>query len=511
MHTVTFSLDGGHFLDGTEESITVKDESTVKRPSDPEKESCKFINWYSDEDGTSLFDFDTPITQDTTIYAKWESEPINNPRYFTIKYSTSYSGAGTTTGIPENSQSVAEGSKPARPTDPVLKEDEKTYVFEGWYDTESNEPFDFEQPITGNKTLEAKWSDSYYDDNGYTVGDEAGLVAWSEAVLDNPKLNCTLERDIMLTAVSDGESNWNPVKNYSGTFDGNNKTISGMKITGEAKISTGLISNLESDGTVKDLGLIGVDINISSDLSIEVGAIAGISRGIGTAITNCYSTGTISVTVEGQKVAYAGGIIGQNNSSTITACYSSGTITAREGGVYAGGITGQNDGADAKITACYSSGTITARNAAREGGVYAGGITGQNDGADAKITACYFTGSVSAGTQGNGGYVCAGGIAGETRNGSTITACYSTGSISSYSTYAGGICGISSSTVDTCYWSSSGGTAIAGIGDGTDNTLKVENDDWLTAINTMNTKLNEVGATYKYTNGDSDRPLIIHP
>lgn len=477
MHTVTFSLDGGHFLDGTEESITVKDESTVKRPSDPEKESCKFINWYSDEDGTSLFDFDMPITQDTTIYAKWESEPINNPRYFTITYS--YSGIGTPTGILENPQSVAEGSKPIRPADPVLTENGKTYVFEGWYETGSNEPFDFEQPITGSKTLEAKWSDSYYDDNGYTVGDEAGLVAWSEAVLDNPKLNCTLERDIMLTAVSDGESNWNPVKNYSGTFDGNNKTISGMKITGEAKISTGLISNLESDGTVKDLGLIGVDINISSDLSIEVGAIAGISRGIGTAITNCYSTGTISVTVEGQKVAYAGGIIGQNNSST--------------------------------ITACYSSGTITARNAAREGGVYAGGITGQNDGADAKITACYFTGSVSAGTQGNGGYVCAGGIAGETRDGSTITACYSTGSISSYSTYAGGICGISSSTVDTCYWSSSGGTAIAGIGDGTDNTLKVENDDWLTAINTMNTKLNEVGATYKYTNGDSDRPLIIQP
>ncbi len=477
MHTVTFSLDGGHFLDGTEESITVKDESTVKRPSDPEKESCKFINWYSDEDGTSLFDFDTPITQDTTIYAKWESEPINNTRYFTITYS--YSGTGTPTGIPENPRSVAEGSKPTRPSDPVLTENGKTYVFEGWYETGSDEPFDFEQPITGSKTLEAKWSKSYYDDNGYTVYDVVGLKAWNTAVASKSSLDCTLAENITLPPVNDGESNWDPVKNYSGTFDGNNKTISGMKITGEAKISTGLISNLESDGTVKNLGLIDVYIDISSDISIAAGAIAGISRGPenGTTITNCYSTGTISVTVEGQKDAHAGGIIGHNYISNITACYSSGTI-----------------------------------NAASEGGVFAGGITGQNDSADAKITACYFTGSVSAGTQGNGGYVYAGGIAGETRDGSTITACYSTGSISSYSTdtaYAGGICGESSSTVNTCYWSSSGGTATKGIDEGTDNTLKVENDDWLTAMNNMNTKLNEVGATYKYTNGNSDRPLII--
>lgn len=41
-------------------------------PTSPSKEGCQFDGWYVDEDLTEEFDFDTPITKDITLYAKWD-------------------------------------------------------------------------------------------------------------------------------------------------------------------------------------------------------------------------------------------------------------------------------------------------------------------------------------------------------------------------------------------------------------------------------------------------------
>ncbi|MDD4077550.1 MAG: InlB B-repeat-containing protein [Bacilli bacterium] len=45
---------------------------TVKKPTVPVRDGFTFLGWYSDEDKTVKFDFDTKITEDITIYAKWE-------------------------------------------------------------------------------------------------------------------------------------------------------------------------------------------------------------------------------------------------------------------------------------------------------------------------------------------------------------------------------------------------------------------------------------------------------
>ena len=64
------------FNDGKNKS-TLEVEGSVRKPADPLKEGYKFIGWYN---GNKLFDFDSDITEDITLVAKWEKqeEPSNN-------------------------------------------------------------------------------------------------------------------------------------------------------------------------------------------------------------------------------------------------------------------------------------------------------------------------------------------------------------------------------------------------------------------------------------------------
>ena len=81
-YTVTFESNGGSDVP----SATVNHGDTVSKPSDPAKDDATpnvtaagdasahdFIlkGWYTDEALTTPFDFDTPITSDITLYAKW--------------------------------------------------------------------------------------------------------------------------------------------------------------------------------------------------------------------------------------------------------------------------------------------------------------------------------------------------------------------------------------------------------------------------------------------------------
>ena len=45
----------------------------VEKPEDPTKEGFNFKGWFSDEALTKAYDFDTTVTGDVTLYAKWEA------------------------------------------------------------------------------------------------------------------------------------------------------------------------------------------------------------------------------------------------------------------------------------------------------------------------------------------------------------------------------------------------------------------------------------------------------
>ena len=67
-YTVTFNTQGGSTVD----SQSVKEGEKATRPAvDPTLTGSTFDDWYTDDTFTTVFDFDTPITGDTTIYANW--------------------------------------------------------------------------------------------------------------------------------------------------------------------------------------------------------------------------------------------------------------------------------------------------------------------------------------------------------------------------------------------------------------------------------------------------------
>ena len=65
-YTVTFK-DG----ETTLSTETVNEGGTVTKPADPTKEGYDFVNWYSDLELTTEYEFTSAINEDTTIYAKW--------------------------------------------------------------------------------------------------------------------------------------------------------------------------------------------------------------------------------------------------------------------------------------------------------------------------------------------------------------------------------------------------------------------------------------------------------
>ncbi|AGN27104.1 hypothetical protein A3206_04325 [Candidatus Methanomassiliicoccus intestinalis] len=65
---VTFNSNGGSELDNLQVEIGTK----ITKPADPAKDGYSFIGWYLDNDLTVLFDFNTEINENTTLYAKWD-------------------------------------------------------------------------------------------------------------------------------------------------------------------------------------------------------------------------------------------------------------------------------------------------------------------------------------------------------------------------------------------------------------------------------------------------------
>lgn len=180
------------------------------------------------------------------------------------------------------------------------------------------------------------------DDGSYTVYTADGLLAWNEAAQSDPSLNCALTADINMTG-----KEWTPVGmsiNYSGTFDGQGHTITGLNISSSSK-AVALFGDIGGAGKVMNLQL--------KDVTYKGGtAMGGIAHGNNGTITACSVMGTLTNTTNNGAV----GGIAAINSGTITACWFNGTIT---GGSNVGGIAVFNLNAGSysgKIAACYWSG-----------------------------------------------------------------------------------------------------------------------------------------------------------
>lgn len=278
------------------------------------------------------------------------------------------------------------------------------------------------------------------DGKTYTVYTDEGLRNVAKLVNEEWKLdiNITLTGDIDLTGID-----WTPIgkgynHQYTGTFDGNGKTITGLTVTGSDRY-TGLFGFIK--GTVKNVVL--TEINITS--GTFVGGVAGWS--FGGNIENCSVSGSVS----GSDV---GGVVGYQQGGSITGCSSSATV---KGTQRAGGVAGATN-SGATLTACYATGDVTVEN------------DGPNN-------------------------ACAGGVVGSNAY-STVIACYAAGNVSgtgSGTIHVGGVVGENYATVTACYWSglpdndNGGATKV----DGTTVT-------WQNAVDAMNAALQNAGSEWRY-------------
>lgn len=169
----------------------------------------------------------------------------------------------------------------------------------------------------------------------------------------------TINNSIELT------SDWTPIKDFTGVFNGNGYVISGLNIPQSAGAdAAGMFASLVSTAKVSNLGVVIKDEVIAEGGSAESGGIAGKCES-GTTIENCFVTG-------GKITGLAAGCIAGSNAGTITNCYAT-TEIAGATNASIGGICGSNTGT---IQNSYATGKIAGTDASNK----AGGISGTNTG-----------------------------------------------------------------------------------------------------------------------------------
>ncbi len=143
-YTVTFNAYGGF---PTPDKQHVKSGEKAVLPAEPTLKGHTFAFWYlgDDEENATAYDFDTPVTGDITLTAKWN---IN-------KYTVTFDSYGGTPVPP--AQEVEYG---LTATEPATAPTKTGYTFDGWY--LGDEKYDFSDAVEQNITLYANWEKNIY-------------------------------------------------------------------------------------------------------------------------------------------------------------------------------------------------------------------------------------------------------------------------------------------------------------------------------------------------------------
>ena len=145
-YKVSFDTNG---LGTAPDAQTVEKDRKAVKPDAPKASGYTFAGWYTNKACTGdAFDFDTPITSDITLYAKWVTAT------WTVSFDPNCSDAQE---MPVQ-QTVLKGNAAVEPKDPKRE----GYAFGGWYYNAACEgKYDFSRPVNSNLTLYAKWKKLY--------------------------------------------------------------------------------------------------------------------------------------------------------------------------------------------------------------------------------------------------------------------------------------------------------------------------------------------------------------
>ncbi|MCD8295165.1 MAG: InlB B-repeat-containing protein [Clostridia bacterium] len=165
--TVTFNTN----YDGlTVESQSVEYGGTA---SEPTVERSGYICIWQLDGSETEYDFSTPVTQDITLEASWESESSD---YYTVTFYYNYDGAPSDV---YDCQEVVWGDRAIKPSSPQRD----GYYFVGWYtDAACTEEFSFNTRIKSSMDVYAKWFTDYVFEAEYTDLDGKAGMGWSANV-----------------------------------------------------------------------------------------------------------------------------------------------------------------------------------------------------------------------------------------------------------------------------------------------------------------------------------------
>ncbi|MEA4847019.1 MAG: S-layer homology domain-containing protein [Clostridiaceae bacterium] len=210
----------------------------------------------------------------------------------------------------------------------------------------------------------------------YLIGTAAQLAKLAELVnagtspYADADVYYKLTNDINLSSYGsgwNGGKGWVPIGTpspnapFTGIFDGDGKTITGLYIDNQALDHAGLFGYVSgSSAVVKKLGI----VNASVTGGNYVGGLVGRAYS-DSAIEQCYVTGSMRGT------QYAGGVAGALD-GPIKNCYAAGSAATTGNNQFAGGITG-HVGSSGMMQYCYATSAVA-------GHFSVGGIAGHVDG-----------------------------------------------------------------------------------------------------------------------------------
>ncbi len=391
-YNISYDLGGGSVATANPTSYNVT--TSTFTLNNPTKTGYTFAGWT----GTDL----TEATQTVTIAQGSIGNLSYTANWTPITYDITYDldGGSVATANPTSYNVTTNTFTLNNPT--------KTgYTFAGWTGTdltEATQAVTIAQGSMGDRSYTANWAVIPWTGDG-SSGSPYLIIYPSQLDLLAKMVNGTdgytantfqgkhfkLGNDITYstTGLGENESNYTAIGNgsskyFQGTFDGDGKTISGIRIYTTDNYQ-GLFGFVYS-GTVKNVTLAN-SIITGGD---RVGGIVG--NILGAIVTNCIVESSVTINA-GKSVAFHHGGIAGRNTGTVSGCISAATVSNNgyDSCKFYGGIVGKNTGT---VQNCLYTGTsVTASS-------YYGSIVGQND--SGILTNNYYTAIELGGVGDNG-------------------------------------------------------------------------------------------------------------
>jgi len=226
---------------------------------------------------------------------------------------------------------------------------------------------------------------------------------------------------------------------FSGVFDGNDFTISNLRLVSCGTNNVGLFGCTRNYSHIKGISL--RNLTVEAETGLNVGGLVGLADN--SVISNCYVSGNVS----GEY--FVGLLVGSGEFLKIMNCCIDGEVL---GTGHIGGLIGYSS--NCNLSGCYATVDIN--------GDYGtvGGVVG--DSLESTLSNCYVTGDII-------GSEYVGGLVGYSLFSST-SHCYSAAMVDGTSTAVGGLVGYSPyngyplSDYSKCFWDNSINPSLNGIG-----------------------------------------------